>query len=89
MSNLLKVCLSPKVVILAVVGLGLLAAGLAIRGVAPPLILSALPVLGIIACLLPCLLPLYLLRQPKQTNSNAVTGARNTDAKAPALPEQS
>lgn len=89
MWKLLKVCLSPKVVILAVIGLGLLAAGLAIWGVAPQLILSALPVLGIIACLLPCLIPLYLLRRPKQTATDAAFGARKTDAKSPALPEQS
>lgn len=63
MSNVLRVCLSPKFLILAVIGLGLLAAGLAVWGLTPQLILSVLPVLGIIACLVPCLLPLYWLRQ--------------------------
>ena len=84
MSKMLKVCLSRKFLILAVIGLGLLAVGLAIWGVAPQLILSALPVLGIIACLLPCLLPLYWLRQSnKATVDSSTARHRSADPQPP------
>ena len=63
--KILKLCFSLRVFWWTTVGLGLVAAALLIWGVAPSLVVAALPVLGIIACLLPCLLPLYWLRQTR------------------------
>ena len=63
MSQLLKDCLSSRYTLAALIGLGLLGAGLLAWGVAPKLILSTVPLLGVAACILPCLLALYWLRR--------------------------
>ena len=90
-SKMLKDCFSSRYTLIALVGLCLLAAGLLAWGLAPTLLVGALPVLGIIACLLPCLLPLYWLRQSNRTSVNSSTTRPSTaDPKAPApVSEQS
>ena len=58
------------------VGLGLLA-----WGVAPKIVLSALPLLGLAVCLAPCLLPIWWLR--RQARDTAVPAAPKSDDSDP------
>lgn len=87
MSKFIKVCLSSRVTLVALVVGGLIAVGLLAWGIAPQLVLTALPVLGVIACLLPCLLPLYWLRRTSTTTPAAgVTGPRPADIATSSAP---
>ena len=84
-SNLLKDCFSSRYTIIALVGLCLLGMGLLAWGLVPALVVGALPVLGIIACLLPCLLPLYWLRQSdKAAVETSTARPRTADHQPPA-----
>ena len=85
MSKLIRNCFSSRYTIVALVALCLLAVGLMTWGLAPQLVIGTLPVLGIIACLLPCLLPLYWLRQSnKAAVDSSTTSPLSADAKPPA-----
>ena len=50
---------------------GAVVVGLLVCGVPSALITGSVPVLVIVACLLPCLLPLFLLRNKRQESSKA------------------
>jgi hypothetical protein len=63
MIKILRDCFGSRYLKWLAVGAILVALGLLAWGVAPKLIISALPLLGIAACLLPCLLPFYWLRR--------------------------
>ena len=63
MSKILRDCLGSRYVKWLALGALLVVVGLLAWGVAPKLVLSALPLLGIAACLAPCLLPLLWLRR--------------------------
>jgi hypothetical protein len=71
--KILRVCLGSRYSKVLVIGAILAVVGLLAWGLAPKLIVSALPLLAIAACLLPCLLPLYWLRcsPPSPTNPNS------------------
>jgi hypothetical protein len=90
MSNLLKACLSPRYIIVALAGFCVVAAGLLAWGLAPGLVVGALPILGIIACLAPCLLPLYWLRQTKGAGETTPAPEPRSagGARQPALPDK-
>jgi len=66
-------CLGSRYLKLLAVGAIVVVLGLLAWGVAPQLILSALPLLGIAACLVPCLVVLFWLR--RSASSPATTAA--------------
>jgi len=57
--------------IVAIVGAGVI--GLLVCGVPSALITGGLPILLVVACLLPCLLPLFLLRNKRQPAAEVQT----------------
>ena len=64
MDKFLNDCLGSRTLKwLAAGALAFLALGLLTWGLAPKLLLSTLPLLGIVVCLVPCLLPLLWLRR--------------------------
>ena len=63
MVKILKDCLGSRYLKWLAVGTIVVVLGLLAWGVAPKLILSALPLLGIAVCVVPCLLALYWLRR--------------------------
>jgi hypothetical protein len=78
MIKILRDCLGSRYVkLLAIVAI-LVALGLLAWGVAPKLIISALPLLGIAACLIPCLLALYWLRRSSPATTTPTTTPGDT-----------
>ena len=63
MIKILRDCLGSRYVKWVAVGAIVVVAGLLAWGVAPKLILSALPLLSIAVCVVPCLLALVWLRR--------------------------
>jgi hypothetical protein len=61
--KILTDCLGSRYLKWLAAGALLVVLGLLAWGVAPKLVLSALPLLGIAVCLVPCLLPLFWLRR--------------------------
>jgi hypothetical protein len=74
----------------AIGALALLALGVLAWGLAPKLLLSALPLLGLTACLVPCLLPLvWLRRSPPPASGPAAPPPAPRGDDRPAAPDPS
>ncbi len=73
MTRFLRDCFGSRYLILLAAGALLVGLGLLAWGVAPKLVLGALPLLGLAACLAPCLLPIWWLR--RQARDTAVPAA--------------
>ena len=76
MAKFLRDCFGSRYLILLAAGALLVALGLLVWGVAPKLVLSALPLLGIAVCVVPCLLPIWWLR--RSARDTAVPAAPKT-----------
>ena len=76
MVKILQDCFGSRYVKWLAGGAMVLVLGLLAWGVAPKLILSALPLLGVAVCLVPCLLALFWLRRsaPSPATSSAPLG---------------
>ncbi len=70
--KILRDCFGSRTRLLLALGALAVVLGLLAWGAAPKLVLSALPLLGLAACLVPCLLPLYWLRRTASTAPNAL-----------------
>jgi hypothetical protein len=76
--KILRDCSGSRYLKVLVIATIILVLGMLAWGVAPKLVISALPLLGVAACLLPCLLPLYWLRRSSPSPSTPTT-PRNDD----------
>ena len=81
MTKLLRDCFGSRYLILLAAGALLVGLGLLAWGVAPKLVLGALPLLGLAACLAPCLLPIWWLR--RQARDTAVPASTETSEPHP------
>jgi len=69
MAKILRDCFGSSYVKLLAVTAIVVSLGLLAWGVAPKFIVSALPLLGMAACLLTCLLPLYWFRRSSSSST--------------------